>query len=190
MSIHNSSNEFWRETLQALADHGPIAARDCVEHVTIATEPEQVVSLIGKFVRRKGFAKVHDEEERPRRYTITETGLAKLDELAPGTVFKDEGEEQQDPIKRSEQRLVKRVAELEPAEPWEFDPEHDAVVRDLAALRFSPDTQLYREGRERAGRLRYLAQRLENVATVEAQNVAADLRETAGLIDKLTEVVA
>ena len=179
LKINNKSNELWRETLQAIADHGPIGARACVEHVTIAVDPEQVVSLIGKFVRRKRFLRVHDAMESPRRYVLTDAGREKLDELT----------NPMPPISEVEKKLVKRIAELEPVQPWEFEPETDAVVRDLATLRFSPDIPLYREGRERAGRLRYLAERLERLATTEGNNIAADLRETAGMLDKLTEVV-
>ena len=182
MNINNKSNELWRETLQAIADHEPIGARACVGHVTIATDPEQVVSLIGKFARRNGYIEAVDADEKPKRYILTDAGREKLNEL-------NELSNSEQPISEVEKKLSKRIAELEPMQPWEFEPETDAIVRDLATLRFSPDIPLYREGRERAGRLRYLAERLERIRTTEGNNIAADLRETAGMLDRLTEVV-
>ena len=176
------NDTLWLETLQAFRDHGPLTAKDAFDHVRAATERKQVVSLVGKFHRRNGYLDAEDRGSAPKQYRLTYAGLAKLERMLAS--------QQPDPVKASEQKLVKKIAELEPVQPWEFDPETDGVVRSLAALRFSPDQALYREGRERAGRLRYLAERLERVATVEALDVAEDLRETAGMLDRLTEVVS
>ena len=171
----------WVETLTSFRDHGPLTAAEAFDKIGIAADKGQTTGLIGKFHRRNGYLD-RVTEEKPYLYAINDAGLAKLVELTSP---------QEDPaLQRSEQRLLKRVAELEPAEPWEFDPETDAIVRDLATLRFSPDIPLYREGRERSGRLRYLAERLEGIRTTEGNNIAADLRETADMLDKLTEVIA
>ena len=177
------STQLWIETLTAIRDHGPITAADAFDKIRIADDRTQTTGLIGKFFRRNGFLD-RISEEKPYRYILNSAGSAKLDELLSETSAVEPA------LKRSEKSLLKRVAELEPAEPWEFDPEQDPIVRDLATLRFSPDLPLYREGRERAGRLRYLAERLEGIATTEGNNIAADLRETADMLDKLTEVIA
>ena len=184
--MQNDNTQLWIETLSAFRDHGPLTAAELYPLVPIASTRSQTTDLVGKFYRRNGYLDCAAVDERPLRYAINNTGLAKLNELTA-----EQPAPQEDlALQRSEQQLLKRVAELEPAEPWEFDQEHDPIVRDLATLRFSPDIPLYREGRERAGRLRYLAERLEGIRPTEGNNIAADLRETADMLDKLTEVVA
>jgi len=176
-----NKEDLWLETLQAFQDYGPMAARDAYEYVKSSDDRTQVMSLVGKFNRRNGYLEQINASKNVKLYAITDAGVAKLEELKAGT--------KPATIAKSEKKLLKKVAELEPVEPWEFNPEVDDVVRSLAALRFSPDIPLYREGRERSGRLRYLAERLERVSTTESLNVAVDLRETADMLDHLTEVV-
>ena len=103
-------------------------------------------------------------------------------------------------LTKSEKTLLANVAEKEPVQPWEFDPATDPVVKTLKRVTISfGKNRLFTEGREHAGRLRYFAGRMEVVAAnpnqktgvrVEAANTAEWLRDTANLIDELTETAA
>ena len=90
------------------------------------------------------------------------------------------------PAKNPDAELVRRVREAEPVQPWEiYDSNTDPIARDIDKIKFSADNELFVKGREHAGRLRYLAERLESIRTTEGNNIAANLRETADLIDML-----
>ena len=90
------------------------------------------------------------------------------------------------PEKNPDAELVRRVREAEPVQPWEiYDSNTDPIARDIDRVQFSAKNELFIKGREHAGRLRYLAERLESIRTTEGNNIAANLRETADLIDML-----
>ncbi len=188
-----SNETLTQEVLTAFRDHDNLTSKECFDLCHIATERRQVSSLISKLLRSRAYLAEagyvaaddprNDTGQQVRAYSITDKGKAHLDYLTAINKKPDA-----DIIEKAGRQLIEQVAQAEPIQPWEFEPAHDPIVRSINALHIGSDSLLYREGRERAGRLRYLAERLERVSgrnATEAGNVAADLRGTADLLDEL-----
>jgi hypothetical protein len=167
------------EILQALEAHGPLTVREIYENTPSATERKQVskavhslstsdqLKVVGKM---KGDDARNDTGTPLNLYDITDKGRERIGGQKP----------------TPEAELIRRVREAEPVQPWEvFDASTDPIVADINTIQFSAPNELFRTGREHAGRLRYLAERLESIRTTEGNNIAANLRETADLIDQL-----
>lgn len=164
------------QILDALAPGIPLTLYELHQACPIATDRRQVSRALHGLKNTNDVESVGkitaDDPRNPSNttltlYSITEHGRTKI-------------------VETPEQQLARKVREAEPIQPWEiFDLHSDHIVKDINALRFSKDSDLFRKSREHAGRLRYLAERMEATRTVEGVNVGKDLRDTADLIDQL-----
>lgn len=157
-----------------------MTVRHIFDAVPIATKRKQISKAVHGLTTSGVAEKTGiDAETGLVLYVITDKGRERLAELLGAPP-------QPKPAKTPEAELIRRVQEAEPVQPWEiYDSNTDPIARDIDRIQFSADNELFRKGREHAGRLRYLAQRLESIRTTEGNNIAANLRETADLIDML-----
>ena len=178
MSIINT------EILSALSTGDAMTVRNVFDAVTVATERKQVSRAVHGLTTNGTVQKAGiDSKTGLVLYVITEKGQEKLKELLGESPPKPKPAK---PENTPDAELVRRVREAEPVQPWEaYDSNTDPIARDIDKINFSADNELFIKGREHAGRLRYLAERLESIRTTEGNNLAANLRETADLIDQL-----